>query len=66
LGRERRNGRPPLPAEGKALWLYVENGRTLASLAIDGDIASGVAHLRWFSVDDSLRSCGIGRLLMTP
>jgi DNA-binding MarR family transcriptional regulator/GNAT superfamily N-acetyltransferase len=54
-----------LPAEGKALWLYVENGRSLASLAIDGDVASGVAHLRWFIVDDSLRGTGVGRQLMT-
>jgi DNA-binding MarR family transcriptional regulator/GNAT superfamily N-acetyltransferase len=54
-----------LPAEGKALWLYVENGRALASLAIDGDVASGIAHLRWFIVDDSLRGAGIGRQLMT-
>jgi DNA-binding MarR family transcriptional regulator/GNAT superfamily N-acetyltransferase len=54
-----------LPAEGKALWLYVENGRSLASLAIDGDTAVGIAHLRWFIVDDSLRGSGIGRQLMT-
>ncbi|GLC97279.1 MarR family transcriptional regulator [Cupriavidus sp. TA19] len=54
-----------LPAEGKALWLYVENGRSLASLAIDGDTGTGVAHLRWFIVDDSLRGSGIGRQLMS-
>lgn len=54
-----------LPAEGKQLWLYVENGRALASLAIDGDVASGIAHLRWFIADDSLRGSGIGRQLMT-
>jgi DNA-binding MarR family transcriptional regulator/GNAT superfamily N-acetyltransferase len=54
-----------LPAEGKALWLYVENGRTLASLAIDGNEATGVAHLRWFIVDDALRGSGVGRQLMS-
>ncbi|VVD77478.1 MarR family transcriptional regulator [Pandoraea iniqua] len=54
-----------LPAEGRAMWLCVENGRTLASLAIDGDFATGVAHLRWFIVDDSLRGTGIGRQLMS-
>lgn len=54
-----------LPVEGKALWLCVENGRTLASLAIDGDLATGVAHLRWFIVDDSLRGSGVGRKLMS-
>lgn len=53
-----------LPAEGKALWRHVENGRTLASLAIDGDLDTGVAHLRWFIVDDSLRGAGVGRRLM--
>ncbi|MEM5310595.1 helix-turn-helix domain-containing GNAT family N-acetyltransferase [Paraburkholderia sp. JHI869] len=52
-----------LPAEGKALWLAVERDRILASLAIDGN-ASGVAHLRWFIVDDSLRGTGIGKQLM--
>lgn len=54
-----------LPTEGKALWLYVENGRSLASLAIDGNNATGIAHLRWFIVDDSLRGSGVGRQLMS-
>ena len=54
-----------LPAKGKALWLCVDNGRTLASLAIDADAVSGIAHLRWFIVDDALRGSGIGRQLMT-
>ncbi|WP_118183579.1 bifunctional helix-turn-helix transcriptional regulator/GNAT family N-acetyltransferase [Paraburkholderia phosphatilytica] len=54
-----------LPAEGRQLWLCVENGRTLASLAIDGDLDARVAHLRWFIVDDSLRGTGMGRALMS-
>lgn len=54
-----------LPSEGKALWLHLENGRSLASVAIDGDTSTGVAHLRWFIVDDVLRGAGIGRQLMT-
>lgn len=54
-----------LPGDGKALWLHVENGRTLASLAIDGNPAAGTAHLRWFIVDDALRGTGIGRQLMS-
>lgn len=54
-----------LPADGKALWRYVENGRTLASLAIDGHVETGLAHLRWFIVDDSLRGSGVGRRLMS-
>ena len=54
-----------LPAVGKALWLYAENDRSLASLAIDGDTETGIAHLRWFIVDDSLRGSGVGRQLMS-
>lgn len=54
-----------LPADGKRLWLHVENGRTLASLAIDGEPGTGKAHLRWFIVDDSLRGTGVGRHLLT-
>jgi len=54
-----------LPGDGKALWLHVEDGRTLASLAIDGNPASGIAHLRWFIVDDALRGTGVGRELMS-
>ncbi|MFT3718215.1 bifunctional helix-turn-helix transcriptional regulator/GNAT family N-acetyltransferase [Pseudorhodoferax sp.] len=53
-----------LPADGKSLWLYREGGRALASLAMDGDPATGVAHLRWFIVDDALRGTGVGRQLM--
>jgi DNA-binding MarR family transcriptional regulator/GNAT superfamily N-acetyltransferase len=54
-----------LPADGKALWLYAESGRSLASLAIDGNDETGIAHLRWFIVDDSLRGSGVGRQLMS-
>ncbi|SAK68737.1 MarR family transcriptional regulator [Caballeronia hypogeia] len=54
-----------LPAPGKALWLVMKGERTLGSLAIDGDLQTRVAHLRWFIVDDALRGSGIGRQLMT-
>lgn len=54
-----------LPAADKALWLAMERGRALASLAIDGLGGGKTAHLRWFIVDDSLRGTGIGRELMT-
>ncbi len=54
-----------LPADDKALWLYAESGRSLASLAIDGDDEQGIAHLRWFIVDDTLRGSGVGRQLMS-
>ncbi|MBN3759569.1 helix-turn-helix domain-containing GNAT family N-acetyltransferase [Burkholderia sp. Ac-20365] len=54
-----------LPDPNRQMWLVVDNGRTLASLAIDGDPKKRLAHLRWFIVDDSLRGSGIGRQLMT-
>jgi DNA-binding MarR family transcriptional regulator/GNAT superfamily N-acetyltransferase len=54
-----------LPDPDRQLWLVVDNGRTLASIAIDGNAKTRVAHLRWFIVDDSLRGLGIGRQLMT-
>jgi len=54
-----------LPDDDKALWLCVENGRSLASLAIDGNPHYRAAHLRWFIVDDALRGTGIGRELMS-
>ena len=41
------------------LWLLVDGGRILGSIAIDGADAAG-AHLRWFVVDDSLRGRGFG------
>lgn len=53
-----------LPNANKALWLCVENGRCLASLAIDGNPHYRAAHLRWFIVDDALRGTGVGRKLM--
>ena len=45
------------------LWLAVEAGRILGSVAIDGAGAEG-AHLRWFIVADELRGRGIGQRLL--
>ncbi|MFJ1252988.1 GNAT family N-acetyltransferase [Cupriavidus sp. CuC1] len=53
-----------LPSTNKQLWLCLEGGRSLASIAIDGDPATGLAHLRWFIVDNALRGTGIGRQLL--
>ena len=53
-----------LPARGKGLWLYMDGGRALASVVIDGDLATRQAHLRWFIVDDGLRGMGVGRALL--
>ena len=65
MARELAEFAGTLPADGKALWLYAENGRSLSSVAIDGDDETGIAHLRWFIVDDSLRGSGVGRQLMS-
>ncbi len=54
-----------LPAPGKHLWRYSDGSRTLASIAIDSDLAARTAHLRWFIVDESLRGMGVGRALLT-
>ena len=53
-----------LPSPDKAIWLYMEEDRTLGSIAIDGDTEKNTAHLRWFIVDDALRGTGVGRCLL--
>jgi len=45
------------PRDG--LWLLVDGGRILGSLAIDGS-EPGAAHLRWFIVADDFRGRGFG------
>ncbi len=48
------------------LWTAVQDGRVAGSVAIDGqDLGGGIAHLRWFIVDDGLRGTGAGRRLLT-
>lgn len=44
------------------LWLAVDHGRILGSIAIDGADADG-AHLRWFIVGDERRGHGLGKRL---
>lgn len=47
------------------VWLAIQDGRILGSLAIDGeDLGDGIAHLRWFIVDDGVRGSGAGRKLL--
>ena len=53
-----------LPSPDKAIWLYMEEDRTLGSIVIDGDAEKNMAHLRWFIVDDALRGTGVGRYLL--
>jgi DNA-binding MarR family transcriptional regulator/N-acetylglutamate synthase-like GNAT family acetyltransferase len=47
------------------LWVAKHAGRIKGAVAIDGeDLGGGVAHLRWFIVDDDLRGSGVGRKLL--
>lgn len=48
------------------IWTVTRADRILGSIAIDGqDLGSGLAHLRWFILDDCLRGTGFGRRLLT-
>ena len=50
---------------GNAIWSAHQGDRCVGSVAIDGqDLAPGIAHLRWFIVDDGLRGAGVGRRLL--
>lgn len=47
------------------VWTVTRSGRILGSIAIDGqDLGAGIAHLRWFILDDRLHGAGLGRRLM--
>jgi uncharacterized protein YhfF/ribosomal protein S18 acetylase RimI-like enzyme len=46
------------------LWLVVERGEILGSIAIDGSDGPGIGHLRWLILADSLRGSGLGRRLV--
>ncbi|KNC93298.1 bifunctional helix-turn-helix transcriptional regulator/GNAT family N-acetyltransferase [Trabulsiella odontotermitis] len=47
------------------IWLAVQSGRIVGSVAIDGeDLGNNEAHLRWFILDDGCRGGGVGRKLM--
>lgn len=48
------------------IWAVTQDGWIVGSIAIDGeDLGEGVAHLRWFIVDDSARGSGAGRKLLS-
>ena len=50
---------------GNAIWTARHGDDIVGSVAIDGeDIGGGVAHLRWFIVDDGVRGGGVGRRLL--
>ncbi len=48
------------------LWLALSQGQIVGTVAIDGeDMGPGIAHLRWFIVDDGVRGAGAGKALLT-
>ncbi len=47
------------------IWAAMNGGHVVGSVAIDGeDIGPGIAHLRWFIVDDAARGSGAGKKLL--
>ena len=47
------------------LWTALSAGQIVGSVAVDGeDLGKGIAHLRWFIVDDGVRGAGLGRKLL--
>ena len=55
-----------LDRPGNGLWLAMREHRIVGTVAVDGeDMGPGVAHLRWFIVDDGARGGGAGRKLLS-
>lgn len=55
-----RLGRP-----ANQIWSAVEAGTIIGTVAIDGeDLGAGIAHLRWFIMEDGHRGSGIGKRLL--
>lgn len=54
-----------LAQPGNGIWTARHGGEIVGSIALDGGVPrDGVAHLRWFIVDDLARGRGVGRLLL--
>ena len=54
-----------LDAPVNGIWAALCDERIVGSVAIDGeDLGPGIAHLRWFIVDDEVRGTGMGRRLL--
>lgn len=55
-----------LDRDCNAVWTAVRGEEIVGSIAIDGeDLEPGVAHLRWFIMDDAARGGGMGRRLLS-
>lgn len=47
------------------IWAAIDAENIVGTVAIDGeDIGNGIAHLRWFILEDGYRGAGIGRRLL--
>lgn len=54
-----------LESPQNAIWIAMRGEEIIGSVAIDGeDLGAGIAHLRWFIVDDGVRGGGVGRRLL--
>ncbi len=54
-----------LERPGNAIWHLDQGGSIVGSVAIDGeDLGTGIAHLRWFIIDDVVRGGGFGEILL--
>ncbi|MFZ5548667.1 MAG: bifunctional helix-turn-helix transcriptional regulator/GNAT family N-acetyltransferase [Pseudomonadota bacterium] len=55
-----------LDSPRNAVWAARQGAEWIGSVAIDGeDLGGGIAHLRWFIVDDGIRGAGVGRKLLS-
>lgn len=54
-----------LASPDNAIWAASRDDAVVGAIAIDGeDLGPGIAHLRWFIVDDAARGGGAGRRLL--
>lgn len=55
-----------LESPRNAIWAAMDGDQVVGSVVIDGeDLGAGIAHLRWFIVDDGVRGGGVGRRLLS-
>ena len=65
ITKDLRSFAQSLPEQKSKLWLVTKGELVLGSLAIDGVcLGAGLAQLRWFILDPSLQSKGLGHALI--
>ncbi|MEZ4511737.1 MAG: GNAT family N-acetyltransferase [Chloroflexota bacterium] len=50
--------------ERDGLWLAVQDGQIVGSIALDRQHSLDAAHLRWFILDDAVQGAGVGARLL--